>query len=230
MYNIEVDGDHVYRVGEQGLLVHNASVPCTGGVGYSNATWQTFTVVHMRRGSDTREPGNNVPLTRAVNIRLDNSTLGGGRSDASTLVKRLYYKDLSYFFDSRDSIQPNAAAPERARIGYRGDTAGHIVPSQFGGPGNDLRNFFAQSPASQRQYDDVWGQPGQLTQSNGEPTIFDRVKNGCDVWVRIVLTYPKGVSQFPFTETGTNRPYRPTLIHVSIWSNGTQEPGRRFTN
>ena len=31
MYNIEVDGDHVYRVGEQGLLVHNASAPCDIG-------------------------------------------------------------------------------------------------------------------------------------------------------------------------------------------------------
>nr|WP_162660493.1 polymorphic toxin-type HINT domain-containing protein [Tuwongella immobilis] len=31
VYNIEVDGDHCYRVGEQGLLVHNASAPapCT---------------------------------------------------------------------------------------------------------------------------------------------------------------------------------------------------------
>ena len=26
MYNLEVEGDHCYRVGEQGLLVHNASV------------------------------------------------------------------------------------------------------------------------------------------------------------------------------------------------------------
>lgn len=30
MYNIEVDGDHCYRVGEQGLLVHNASAVWTG--------------------------------------------------------------------------------------------------------------------------------------------------------------------------------------------------------
>jgi DNA/RNA non-specific endonuclease len=28
VFNIEVDGDHVYRVGEQGLLVHNQSAPC----------------------------------------------------------------------------------------------------------------------------------------------------------------------------------------------------------
>jgi hypothetical protein len=30
VYNIEVDGDHVYRVGESGLLVHNVSDPCCG--------------------------------------------------------------------------------------------------------------------------------------------------------------------------------------------------------
>jgi hypothetical protein len=29
VFNIEVDGDHVYRVGEQGLLVHNASAADT---------------------------------------------------------------------------------------------------------------------------------------------------------------------------------------------------------
>jgi hypothetical protein len=28
VYNIEVEGDHCYRVGQQGLLVHNASNPC----------------------------------------------------------------------------------------------------------------------------------------------------------------------------------------------------------
>ncbi len=27
VYNIEVEGDHCYRVGEQGILVHNASCP-----------------------------------------------------------------------------------------------------------------------------------------------------------------------------------------------------------
>ena len=29
VYNIEVDGDHVYRVGESGVLVHNASAKLT---------------------------------------------------------------------------------------------------------------------------------------------------------------------------------------------------------
>ena len=39
VYNIEVDGDHCYRVGEQGLLVHNAS--CSDISSFSNYS-QTF--------------------------------------------------------------------------------------------------------------------------------------------------------------------------------------------
>ncbi len=45
VFNIEVDGDHVYRVGEQGLLVHNNSaeqtgrtIPCNTLVSFGNAT------------------------------------------------------------------------------------------------------------------------------------------------------------------------------------------------
>jgi hypothetical protein len=30
VYNLEVDGDHVYRVGESGVLVHNSSAPVPG--------------------------------------------------------------------------------------------------------------------------------------------------------------------------------------------------------
>ena len=37
MYNIEVEGDHCYRVGEQGLLVHNSSaLPCECNDQYTN--------------------------------------------------------------------------------------------------------------------------------------------------------------------------------------------------
>ena len=92
-----------------------------------------------------------------------------------------------------------------------------------------IRNFFPQSVSSQNSYDDIWGHAGKLTQSNGEPTIYARVQSGCDVCVRIILTYPNGITQFPFTESG-DRPYRPTQIHVRIWVGGTQEIGRRFNN
>jgi hypothetical protein len=38
VYNIEVEGDHCYRVGQQGLLVHNASGMCDHRKTYQ-ATW-----------------------------------------------------------------------------------------------------------------------------------------------------------------------------------------------
>ena len=38
VYNIEVEGDHCYRVGQQGLLVHNASVIRIPG---STIVWRT---------------------------------------------------------------------------------------------------------------------------------------------------------------------------------------------
>jgi hypothetical protein len=40
VYNIEVEGDHCYRVGEQGLLVHNASVGNCSGLDPSNRPQQ----------------------------------------------------------------------------------------------------------------------------------------------------------------------------------------------
>jgi hypothetical protein len=38
VYNIEVEGDHCYRVGQQGLLVHNNSIPCNILVSFGNST------------------------------------------------------------------------------------------------------------------------------------------------------------------------------------------------
>lgn len=116
-----------------------------------------------------------------------------------------------------------SASNNRGRFPFRRDEV------DCGGPGTDRKNVFAQSPTSQSHYDDVWGQPGVLTQSNGQPTIYARVKDSCDVCVRIILPYETGVSQFPFSENGP-RPYRPTQIHVKIWEHGTSVPGRRFSN
>ena len=170
VYNIEVEGEHVYRVGESGLLVHNVSVPCTGGVGYSSANWSTYETLYMRPQNHPNAPLTNYPITRSVNVLLDASTLGSGRSDVSRVIRQQLYNELSYFFDSSDVVLPSVSVPEQARIGYKtpiSDTGGHIIPSQFGGPGTDRKNIFAQSPVSQSQYDDVWGHPGVSTQSNG---------------------------------------------------------------
>jgi hypothetical protein len=46
VYNLEVESDHVYRVGEQGILVHNTSQVCNpaaGSVSYGPSKMVTFT-------------------------------------------------------------------------------------------------------------------------------------------------------------------------------------------
>jgi hypothetical protein len=214
---------------ESGVLAHNASSPCADGVGYTNADWASYATLNMRPQNHPNAPLSHYPVTRSVNVLLDKSTLSSRRSDVSKEIKKQLFQQLSYFFDSSGNVLPNSSSPQQARIGYTTDTGGHIIPSQFGGPGTDRKNVFAQSPTSQREYDDVWGHSGRMTQSNGQPTIYARVQSGCDVCVRIILTYEKGVSQFPFTETG-KRPYRPTGIHVRIWDGGSSVPGRRFSN
>jgi hypothetical protein len=56
IYNIEVNGDHVYRVGEQGLLVHNQSGPAAGCCSGLSNTGDLTPVTNVSVG------GRNVPI------------------------------------------------------------------------------------------------------------------------------------------------------------------------
>jgi hypothetical protein len=49
VYNIEVEGDHVYRVGESGVLVHNASAGCSGLNGCGRVLGRRGTASRRRR-------------------------------------------------------------------------------------------------------------------------------------------------------------------------------------
>jgi hypothetical protein len=51
VYNIEVDADHCYRVGQQGLLVHNASCPEQSVIIYGDTTRAMFRGVEYERAS-----------------------------------------------------------------------------------------------------------------------------------------------------------------------------------
>jgi hypothetical protein len=54
VYNIEVDGDHCYRVGRRGLLVHNASTPCDnlGSRDRPKAVWNWDIITITQSGSN----------------------------------------------------------------------------------------------------------------------------------------------------------------------------------
>jgi hypothetical protein len=241
VFNLEVDVDHCYRVGEQGILVHNQSTPCTGitGIGWVPARKENYATLYARDPSNPGRPNPYViEITRAITARLNSSSIRTGAYTPPAGFITDNFIQLRRFYAPPGATTSTVLGD--ARIGYNfrptgdADTAGHILPDQFGGPHNTHVNFFPQSKASQAAYDDVWGgpHPSQQRQSNGQPTIYNLVAGatGCEVCVRIVLTY-HDVPQFPFVETG-NRPYRPYLIHVYLWNNTTHArlPGRRFTN
>ena len=131
VYNIEVDGDHVYRVGEQGLLVHNASAdPCDLMLGDKRYT------------------------TRRINVNYNRS--GGGPPDwrlTEVVSSALFLaKDAGKQADFRGGTVPNRSARSWVQnvVGMSCDTAGHVIGNQFGGRGVLGNVFPQQADANQR--------------------------------------------------------------------------------
>lgn len=113
VYNIEVEGDHVYRVGESGVLVHNASPGCVnnkkGFIDYGDFDdWgvetttsnhyggrpkgvHAFLVIGQKQGSDAKDylipPGwNDLPKSNRARGHLLARQLGGSGSEALNIV------------------------------------------------------------------------------------------------------------------------------------------------
>jgi len=103
VYNIEVDGDHVYRVGQSGLLVHNASIPkseCARGIKevrdqFSIEDFRTVAYAEVTIGRDYDElissSGPDVPGTTAgpTSPIFDPTEVGGWVRDTDAEYKIL---------------------------------------------------------------------------------------------------------------------------------------------
>jgi hypothetical protein len=230
--------------------VHNASDPCKGqGVGYANARWEDppYAQFYLRAQNHPNAPRTLVTFTRSVTVRLNKASIDtatNGGTDASPLIGNLFYNGLFFFYDPNDprtlSATPVPLGPtpyERARVGIMNhDTSGHIIPKLVGGRGdlppadvnlatNNTRNIFAQdATVNNTGYTDILGHASYRTQRTGsavgDPTIYDRLDNGCDLCIKFTLSYPMGAAQFPFTEAGP-RPYRPTRITVTVYPDGS---------
>ncbi len=81
-------------------------------------------------------------------------------------------------------------------------------------------------------YNDIWGSPGanpnQRTGANaGMPTIYTRLNSGCDLCVKITLSYPMLAGGptahiFPFVDDATGeRPFRPTRSTITVYPDGS---------
>ncbi len=142
VYNIEVEGDHVYRVGESGVLVHNASFkgcdPCeeaqtrTDSVGGFNVKFAH--VKHL--GKD-----------RACRIwKIDGIVKVTPSNPAAATSARTSMR--GFFFVATDPLPAQTSA--------RGDyDAGHLVADSLGGP-NDYRNLVPMLTSLNRSTPGAW--------------------------------------------------------------------------
>jgi hypothetical protein len=127
VYNIEVDGDHCYRVGRQGLLAHNASPGCPIQASFTH------------RGRKKVQVG----WTKAVDRHIGNSpgelylSTGISGTVIATGADRTNLYTPGWYMDFRKS----PASP------YSPDDTewrkGHLIGSQFEGP-REFYNFFPQ--------------------------------------------------------------------------------------
>ena len=114
MYNIEVDGDHVYRVGEQGLLVHNASVPST-------CTLPGFPPLEQKSTFKIYKDFDGLGRPSGIQARLNKFTIREDGSDVSPTASPPGWQK---------NFQP------RGTIGR-----GHLLAQDLGGRGDTDRNL-----------------------------------------------------------------------------------------
>ena len=202
VYNIEVDGDHCCRVGQQGLLVHNASAgptPCDSlGSQRRNYSYRQFRIPERHGSSNWITES---VVDRAVSWIRRADFPGGSKTgpDEQDWVQHVVGVDESM-------------TPPPGHI----DAAGHIVARELGGSGHlqdRPLNLFPQN------YGLNWNPNGWWRQREKEIEML--FTTGCpEVCVRIVLRYDR-MGRYPA---------RPTYLIYDVWVDGVQRPTAQGDN
>ena len=130
VYNIEVEGDHCYRVGQQGLLVHNASGPAchpcdmatpNQAITLSRGGRSYPAVVDSFMANGQRE----VCRVRRIDGVVLDTTSGDSVMARAAMRATIFGRPPVYI--------PSAAQPTEY-------DAGHLIANQFGGP-NEVGNL-----------------------------------------------------------------------------------------
>jgi hypothetical protein len=212
VYNIEVDGDHCYRVGQQGLLVHNMSAPARQdecdrrGVtvaGPAGARYITSTI-------NLEWPDGGVRDYRVTYQTIALLRLAEG-DDASGAIRDLYRMPCR-FIDPRPNGDP--VPPPGTRMDWLGhmngmDTAGHIVPRAAGGraSASTTENSFPQGPLQSSRHS-CYGDATQWLYARMRDQTHPDERFRCD-W-RICV-------HWVFYFTDRTYPFRPSRVVVKTW-------------
>ena len=202
MYNIEVDGDHVYRVGEQGLLVHNASVPCDSrGLmpGQSEVLSKDMIVVTTHAGPMAPR-GASFNFIRVKKAVANLEYLGSSRS-----------REPDQFM--RQLIKYGELTLPGTTLGVPADDVGHIVGNQFGGYANKSMGN-----------GNVFPQNANVNRNELNPfesiTVKQALDKACQVCIEIEF----------FFAPASSTPHRPTHFTYKWWVDGMQRPTKGFKN
>jgi RHS repeat-associated protein len=222
--NLEVEGDHCYLVGKQGLLVHNASIiPAAntgGGTGGDAGTtgsrggWTPCDSLGQRRRRY---------YFRQVRIPERH---GSSRWVFMNVVERAVSWIRSTDFangtiaddDARKWVQ-NVVGVDEAVVGHI-DQAGHVIARELGGAGElgaTPLNVFPQNAVVNTDQGRFW--------RRRELEILGLFRNGCPtVCIRIVLRYPRA------NDPTVMYPARPNNLIYDLWVNGMQRPTAQGPN
>jgi hypothetical protein len=208
VYNIEVEGENCYRVGESGTLVHNASAGSPPPCGTNPRGWSRVTpeeTLYLKNDNNPRNTRTRtLVIVKSVVANLDPSLTGSGTGATGAWLTEPRWM----------AIDNDVTNTQLITIGIpRSDTVGHIIGKQFGGmatypAGWSPGNVFPQSPSSQTQYSIF---ENRLAASIGS----------CDVCVEIVFTFPARNSAYP---------YRPDSFDVNWWIGSAQQSSAPFNN
>ena len=141
MYNLEVDADHCYRVGEQGILVHNQSYieqgcdPCAtkakNQIVYANGEGGQYRAdvdAFMGAGANLK-----VCRVHSISGALVYST-GGRAAEGETAQKEM--RKLIFGVDpNKRTMLQKQYLPQPGVYTY---AAGHCIADVLGGPGNTV--------------------------------------------------------------------------------------------
>jgi len=122
VYNLEVEGDHCYRVGEQGLLVHNTSAPCPCTLpGFPDPTMKPLFKEYL--GFD------GMARPRGVKARLNKNTIGDGSDADKNIFPPGWDERANKTFTGPDGKYKTIIA------------RGHLLAADLGGSGKKPSNL-----------------------------------------------------------------------------------------
>lgn len=195
VYNMEVEVEHCYRVGEQGILVHNASAPCDSANLdpmkpnlRDRMNVKTKQVKILPVGTPTTPVNAKVVEQTIAWVKYEPEKGSNAQPDAQAWAKEVGRPPL-VFRSSRD---------------FGGDDAGHVIAKELGGHG-DLSSPLNIVPLHAATNTGLLWRAAEALAKNA-------AKRGGCVCVRVSFEY----------DLTSPYPGRPTWGIYEVWENGKQ--------